>query len=320
MNFYDILGVSQTATQDEIKAAFRAKAMQYHPDRNPNNSEAEAKFKEVNAAYEVLSDPDKRIKYDQARYRTPMPRNFVSPEDMFADLFGGFVTKVRHATNPRYKTTISLTLAETLKEQEKAIWINLRTKCNKCFGTAVGKGERCVGCNGAGCQICGGLGVRYPACDKCNGVGFSEEAKEVKINIPKGIFANTQLQTSTQYGMVLVGINVEYPENIKMGANGRLVMDVAVPYHIAVLGGIHSIQSIEGDKIKVKFPALSNNNQLIKIKGKGLYGGPNANERGDLFLATHVEIPNNITEQHKTIIEQLANLYNREESNNESTI
>lgn len=321
MNFYEVLGLDKSATQDEIKAAFRAKAFQYHPDRNQNNPEAEIKFKDINQAYEVLGDPEKRSKYDnQSRVRRSMPGNFVSPEDMFADLFGGFVTNVKRTVTPRYSTNIKLTLAETLQDQEKNILINVRNKCDKCLGTAVGKSERCNKCNGNGCHLCNGLGIKYPPCDKCNGIGFSETPKEIKITIPKGLFSNTQLQTNTPHGTVVINIIVEQPENIKFGANGRVIMDVSIPYHVAVLGGVYQIQMIEGDNIKVKFPQLKNNNQLIKIKGKGLYAGPNASERGDLYLSPTVQIPENITEEHKTIIEQLANLYNREESNNESTI
>lgn len=323
MNFYEVLGIKQEASQEEIKTAFRTNALKYHPDRNPNNPEAEAKFKEISAAYEVLGDSEKRTKYDQSiMHRPRRQRNFVSPEDMFADLFGGFTvnTNFRHVNIPRFKTNITLTLAETLQEQEKKIHINLKNKCNKCYGTAVGKGERCVSCNGAGCQACNGLGVRYPACEKCNGIGFSDEVKEVKINIPKGLFTNTQLQSNTPYGAVTVNITIEYPENVKLGAHGRLIMNVAIPYHIAVLGGIYPITMIEGDKIKVKFPPIKNTIQLVKIKGKGVYAGPSSSERGDLFLSPYVDIPENISNEYKTIVEQLANLYTREVPNNESTI
>jgi DnaJ-class molecular chaperone len=162
--------------------------------------------------------------------------------------------------------------------------------------------------------------VRYPVCEKCKGKGFLEDIREVKINIPKGLISNTQIQANTTYGSVAVNITVEYPENVKLGAEGRLIMNVAVPYHVAVLGGSHTITTIEGDQIKVKFPPIKNNSQLVKIKGKGIYVGPNSNERGDLFLSPYVDIPNTISEEYKTIVGQLATLYSREVSNNESTI
>lgn len=321
MNFYETLDVPMDATQETIKTAFRSKALKYHPDRNPNNPEAETKFKEINAAYETLGDAEKRAIYDQKLQRKDR-RVFVTPEDMFADLFGNFSmhTNVRQVNIPRFKTNVSLTLAETLQEQEKKINVSLKNKCNKCYGTAVDKGERCASCNGTGCQACGGMGVRYPACEKCKGKGFLEDIREVKINIPKGLISNTQIQANTTYGSVAVNITVEYPENVKLGAEGRLIMNVAVPYHVAVLGGSHTITTIEGDQIKVKFPPIKNNSQLVKIKGKGIYVGPNSNERGDLFLSPYVDIPNTISEEYKTIVGQLATLYSREVSNNEPTI
>ena len=321
MNFYDVLGVKKTATPEEIKAAFRAKALQYHPDRNPNNPEAETKFKEVNSAYEVLGDQQQRLRYDQQQDRLngiPRQDTFVPPDVMFNDLFGGFAT-IRQQVFHRHRANVSLTLKETLTEQERTIPIILRTKCGKCHGLAVGKGGRCTVCTGNGCEACGGTGVKYDSCDACKGTGATEDIKQVKINIPKGIFANTQLQSNTPYGPVLTTISVSYPDNVKLGAGGRLVMSVGIPYHIAVLGGVHGVESVEGGKINVKFPPLKSITQMIKIKGKGIYPSPHSSDRGDLFLSPHVEIPENITEEHKTIVEQLAKLYSREDSNTEST-
>lgn len=315
MNFYDILGIKQTSSQEEVKAAFRAKALQYHPDRNPDNKQAEETFKKINAAYEVLNDPQKRSRYDQQQNQTNTfhRQGFTSPEEMFASLFGNFATAAPISI-PRHQTSITLTLAETLKSQEKTVLINIKNKCSKCLGTAIGKGERCKICQGNGCNVCGGIGVCYPRCDLCNGAGFSTEQKEVKIEIPKGLFSKTQLSVNTQYGAVLVNITIQYPENIKLGAGGRLIMQVPIPYHISILGGVHPVTMIEGGTVNVRFPPLTKNEQLIKIKGKGLYAGPNAQERGDLFLSTFIEIPENISEEYKTIVEQLANLYTREES------
>lgn len=316
MNLYETLGITQTATPEEIKAAFRTKALQYHPDRNPNNPDAEAKFKEINAAYEVLGDQDKRIAYDQSKLRASTHRNFVPIETMFKDFFGGFTVKAQQTIthHPHFKANITLTLAETLQTQAKDIVVTLIIKCIKCLGTAVGKGERCKACSGSPeCKTCNGLGVHFPMCDKCNGTGVVQEQKEVKVNIPRGLFSNTQLQLKIPQGTVLANITIQYPENIKLGANGRIIMDVSIPYHVAILGGTHPVDLIEGGKINVKFPPLKNQSQLIKIKEKGIYAGPYASERGDLFLSPHIAIPDNISKDHKTIIEQLANLYNKED-------
>lgn len=319
VNFYDLLGVNNNATQDEIKAAFRAKALQYHPDRNQNNPEAEAKFKQVNAAYETLGSTEKRQVYDQQQTRKrKASTNFVHPDIMFNDLFGS--TPIRQKEPIPHKASVTISLSETLAEHERFVHIAIKTKCSKCYGTAVGKGGRCTTCGGHGCNMCSGTGIRYAPCEQCKGAGLTEDFKEVKITIPKGIFSNTQLQSNTPYGPVVTSVSVNYPENIKLGAEGRLVMNVGIPYHVAVLGGTHKIGLIEGGEISVKFPPLKNEKQMIRIKGKGLYSSPIVNERGDLFVSTHIEFPENISEEHKTIVEQLANLYSREVSNNESTI
>ena len=319
VNFYDLLGVSSNSTQDEIKAAFRAKALQYHPDRNQNNSEAESKFKQVNAAYETLGSPEKRQIYDQQQARKrKASTNFVHPDVMFNDLFGNI--PIRQKELIPHKASITISLSETLAEQERSVQIAIKTKCSKCHGTAVGKGGRCTSCGGHGCNMCSGSGVRYACCEQCKGAGLTEEFKDVKITIPKGIFSSTQLQSNTPYGPVVTSVTVNYPDHIKLGAEGRLVMNVGIPYHVAVLGGTQKVDLIEGGKISVKFPPLKHSTQMIRIKGKGLYSSPIGNERGDLFLSAHIEFPENISEEHKTIVEQLANLYSREVSNNDSTI
>lgn len=321
MNFYEALGVNKTATPEEIKKAFRSKALQYHPDRNPNNPEAEAKFKEINSAYETLGDPEKRQVYDCQQEQVNIPKpNFISPEAMFNDLFSRFSAYAHQRVLPQHKAAVTILLAESLFEQERCVPITIRLKCSKCHGAAVGKGRRCGSCGGNGCDLCVGTGVRYATCEQCKGAGATEEIKEVKIIIPRGIFANTQLQSNTPYGPVVTAISVTCPENIKLGVGGRLVMSVGIPYHVAVLGGIRKIDLLEGGKVSVKFPPLKNTNQMIKIKGKGLYTSPYETERGDLFLSPYVEIPENISDEHKTILVQLANLYSREVSKNDSTI
>jgi len=316
MNPYNVLGVSENASQEEIKAAFRSMALKYHPDRNPNNPQAEAKFKEANAAYELIGTPEKRNAYTQQQQSVNFPNFDFNLENMFADLFGG----MQGGFNPRrqssvYKTSVRLTLKETLENKEHTFMLPIRKPCNACKGTAAAAGKpiRCNQCKGAGCMMCGGAGMVYQACNICAGKGFDETPTEVKIIIPKGIFANTQLQSKTKYGAVLTSIHVDYPDNIKLGANGRLIMDVYIPYHVAVLGGIYDIELFDGNSVSVKFPALKNNDQLIKIKGKGIYVSPNSDERGDLFLAPKILIPNTISDEHKTILEQLANLYFKEQ-------
>ena len=321
MNFYEVLGVDKTATSDDIKRAFRSLALQYHPDRNPNNPKAEAQFKELNNAYETLSDNQRRSSYDEITF----PKHGTNPEDIFSDLFGDF----HGAQNPfsgnmpgirMHKASVVIKLVETLSHQQHTLNVALRKPCKSCKGASVSGGaERCGECHGAGvvsaskglmCEACGGAGSIWRACAACKGAGMVETPQEVSINIPRGIINNCPLQVNSPFGPIVVSVVVEYPDNIKLGANGRLIKDIPVPYHVAVLGGTADVELIEKGTIKVKFPPLQHG-QLIKIKGKGLYAGPNIRERGDLFLKPYVEVPRaeELPEEHKTIIRQLAKLY-----------
>ena len=169
---------------------------------------------------------------------------------------------------------------------------------------------------GSMCPTCSGQGLIYKHCVACHGKGLTDIYKEIKIKIPKGIPANTKLQSNTPDGVILTVINVVYPENVKLGAGGRLVMNVPVPYHVAVLGGACPVEMIDGTSITVKFPPLQDG-QMIKVKGKGIYAGPTSEEKGDLFLSPRVAIPTNMSDEHKTIIEQLATLYSREVTSDE---
>ena len=332
MNFYEILGVQKNSTPEEIKKAYRAKALEYHPDRNPDNAEAERKFKEVNNAYEVLSDPKKRQSYD---FSLENPSGFqggappwMNPEDIFADLFGrangsnfnpfnpfqGFGR--RAAPRMQFNAQVNLSLAETLQAQEKVIKLLLKKPCESCHGTAVANTpERCDQCKGSGCVNCSQSGTVYKPCSSCSGSGTSQVEKEVRVNIPRGMFSNTQMQINIPEGILLVRIFVDYPENIKLGDNGRLIQEVFIPYHIAVLGGNVPLTTFEGTTIKVKIPPLAQG-QMIKIKNKGLYNGNVLNERSDLFLVPKIKLPDSISEKHKTILEELAKLYDQEENNN----
>lgn len=232
-DFYEILGVGREADADTIKKAYRKLAMQFHPDRNPGNAEAEEKFKEAAAAYEVLSDANKKAQYDRYGHDAFTGRGgagggFSSTEDIFShfgdifgDLFGGGQTRSRRSRNEprrgsdlRYVTEISL--KDVISGIEKEIEFDTEKNCDECKGTGAEKGSQpttCGTCGGNGqvvrqqgffamattCPTCQGRGtVVKNACKPCRGHGRVSEHRKIRLNIPAGVDTGTRLRVSTE--------------------------------------------------------------------------------------------------------------------------
>jgi len=233
-DYYDILGVQKSASADEIKHAFRTKAMQYHPDRNPGDQEAEKKFKEINEAYEVLKDEQKRAAYD--RYGKDAFQNGMGGSgpfgggfgfnaedlsDVFSNIFSDFMGGGR--TSGRYEARrgsdlsyqLSITLEEAFHGVEKEITIKTTEPCKTCngYGTADGKeAPVCETCKGTGkirrqqggffvfettCPTCHGEGhVIKDKCKDCNGLGIKRIQKTIKVKIPAGIEDNVRMRVT----------------------------------------------------------------------------------------------------------------------------
>lgn len=226
-DYYEVLGVSKSANQDEIKKAYRALAKKYHPDMNPGNAEAEAKFKEANEAYEILSDPDKKAKYDQFGHAAFDPSAGAGAGgfdfgggfggfdfgDIFSSMFGGGTSRASRANMPiegdDIETYITLTFEEALFGCKKEINFARVEACKDCSGTGAAKGskpETCPQCQGRGymtvtqqtifgrtqtqttCNRCRGTGkIVTNPCSECNGKGFVKVNKRLEVNIPAGL-------------------------------------------------------------------------------------------------------------------------------------
>jgi molecular chaperone DnaJ len=232
-DYYEILGVAKSASADDIKAAYRKLALKYHPDRNPNNKEAEEKFKEATGAYEVLSDTEKRQRYDQIGHDNfenmggaghgpggmDMDDIFEQFGDIFGDIFGGQDRrKAKKKTGPEPKRghdlskEVVISLKDAFLGTKEEISYHHFFTCETCQGNGVQKGtsvHKCAKCNGAGqiqfrqgffmysqtCGTCGGEGFTIPSpCLSCKGQSRKQQFDKFSINIPKGVFDGAELR------------------------------------------------------------------------------------------------------------------------------
>ena len=256
-DYYEVLGVAKTASDDELKKAYRKLAKQYHPDVNPGNAEAEAKFKEVNEAYEVLSDKDKRAKYDQFGHAGVDPSfgaggfgggfdmGDIDLGDIFGSFFGGGFGGSRRADpnapkrGASLRASITISFAEAMSGCEKELSLPRMETCDDCHGTGCAPGttaEVCPDCRGSGqvriqrgggsfaftstapCSKCRGTGkLIHQPCSSCRGAGQVRRQKRIKVRVPAGIYDG---QTISMRGQGSAGPNG--------GPAGDLLVNVAV--------------------------------------------------------------------------------------------
>lgn len=336
-NYYDVLGVDKNASPDEIKSAYRKLAKQYHPDIN-KGEDAAAKFKEINEAYEVLSDANKKANYDQyGSAEGPNPNDFFRGAggggrggfgfdfgDIFGNIFGGgFGRGQGEGFSPvagqDITTKINLTFEEAVKGIKKDITYTRTEECSECRGTGAKNGTEystCSECGGSGyvrynqdtifgritqsgaCKTCNGTGrVIKEKCSCCNGKGVKRGPYTLSITIPAGINDN-QVVTVRGYGdagarggpsgdlQIVVSV-AEHPLLKRDGYN--ILLDVPVPFTVAMLGGKVIIPSVEG-KLELNIPENTQSGTVLKLRGKGVKH-LNSNSMGDMLVTIKVELP-----------------------------
>ena len=343
-DYYEILGVTRTSTEVEIKRAYRTLAVQHHPDKNPNDPHAEEKFKEAAEAYAVLSDSQKRAAYDRFGHQGVgagaggFDPGFSNIEDIFdifgfGDMFGqraGNRTTVQRGSDLRYDLEISLEDAATGKDEK--LRIPRLEKCSECDGSGAEKGttaESCVTCGGSGqtrysqgffsvmrtCANCQGQGkvIKTP-CKKCRGAGRVEKEKTIEIKIPAGVETGSRLRVTGEgeagvnggpSGDLFIVLHVAANENFeRQGAN--LYSAVPVTFAQAALGAEVSVKTLDGEE-ELKIPAGTQTGTIFRIKGHGM---PNLGGRGkgDLFVAVTLVTPKTLTKEQRKLLEQLAEI------------
>lgn len=322
-NYYDILGVNKEANIEEIKRAYRKKAMQHHPDKGGD----EATFKQLQEAYDVLSSEEKRSNYD--RWGSSEPRNdFFNFEDFFG--MGSSFNRQRKA--PDIKLTVELTLSEIIFGTNKKVKFKRKGSCESCNGTGAEKLETCIGCNGTGqtvevmntvlghirrvtnCRRCGGAGkvIKLP-CTKCNATGSIDKEENVEISIPIGCVSGDVLSiqgAGNQQKDFITGdlhllIKESLPENVRRdGLN--LIIEKFISISDAVLGTKLRVEVVTGT-FDVEIPNGSEHGRILSIKNKGI---PDKNNlgRGDLLIRLNVIIPKIITHEQRSFFEELKKL------------
>jgi molecular chaperone DnaJ len=340
-DYYKLLGVERNASEAEIKKKYRSLAMKYHPDRNNDNpAAAEAKFKEIKEAYEVLSDAKKRAAYDQFGHAgvdgSMGGRGGFSAEsfsDVFGDVFGDIFGGGRRNGGPQrgsdIRYNLDLTLEEAVSGTEAKIRVPVMVACKECDSTGAKKGSSpiiCTTCHGHGqvrmqqgffsiqqtCPTCHGSGkqIKDP-CNVCRGAGRVEETKTLSAKIPAGVDTGDRIRLSGEgeagergapAGDLYVQIHVkEHKIFTRDGAN--LFCDVPISFATACLGDEISVPTLNG-KVMLKIPAETQTGKLFRLRGKGVKpvrGGP----VGDMICKVNIETPVNLTKEQRTLVQQL---------------
>ncbi|NUN11806.1 DnaJ domain-containing protein [Candidatus Micrarchaeota archaeon] len=336
-DYYEVLGVSKTASTDEIKKAYRKLAMEHHPDRN-KTSGSEEKFKEISEAYAVLSNEEKRKQYDERGHSAFNNEDAFRQADFsdFADLFKNMGFGFRgfndfyeeENLNLQYETRISL--KEAYEGVKKTIHIDRIIDCDYCNGTGAHNGEtkECTYCDGRGhatqtrrtpfgvfstmvnCAQCRGKGYEFDKqCKHCNGLGSNEKREDLVVEIPPGIEDKNALrlrskgsEKNNMTGDLYLIVRVSQEEGFERDGY-NLVGLKEISYPMAVLGGKTKFKNIDGKEIDVDIPSGTNDGDEIIIHNKGF---PYYNKHGDLIVKTKISIPKKLSKKQKELMEELA--------------
>lgn len=346
-DYYKILGITDEEKalkgaefEKVIKKKYREIAKKYHPDVNPNNKEAEEKFKDAAEAYSVLSDEKKRAEYD-----TPSMGGGGFAEDImdrfmrdfgFRSPFGGNpfseMNEQRTVKGGSIRLTVSVSLEDVLKGVKKKLRYSRLEPCDECGGTGKtdkSQEEKCPTCGGTGrifrreggiqmmmtCQNCGGSGnILKNPCPKCGGAGVANSTHDVEINIPKGVYDGMQLvvhgegnapnNMNGQYGDLFIIIKEKEDERFKRDGNDLYVnVDISIP--TAILGGTASVVTIDNKKLSIKIKPGSETGNISRFKGYGLPLFEGGGQRGDMYGIIKVKVPTEINNEERALIEQL---------------
>jgi molecular chaperone DnaJ len=341
-DFYELLGVSKSASADDLKKAYRKLAMQYHPDRNPGDQAAEQKFKDISEAYDVLKDDQKRAAYDRFGHaafeggRGGGAGDFgfaAGFADIFDEMFGEFMGGRRgqgaNARGNDLRYNLEITLEEAFKGKQTTVRVPTMAMCEACSGSGAETGSKpvsCPTCYGNGrvraqqgfftiertCPSCHGAGrVIENPCRKCGGQGRLRKEKTLSVSIPAGVEDGTRIR--------LAG---EGEAGLRGGAPGDLYIFLAVKPHrffqrdganihcrvpismpSAALGGAIEVPTIDGGRAKVNVPAGTQSGHQFRLRNRGM-SVLRSSSRGDMYVQVVVETPVHLTKRQQELLRE----------------
>ncbi|MBI65258.1 MAG: molecular chaperone DnaJ [Candidatus Marinimicrobia bacterium] len=338
-DYYEILGVSKTSSQNEIKKAYRKVAMKYHPDKNPDDKQAEEKFKEAAEAYSILSNEDKKSRYDQfghAGVNQSSSAGFSGGMDLndifsnfgdifggsgFGDFFGGSSGGFGGARNSRSQNDMKISIPLSLEEIFSGV--SKKIKIKRWEKSSTSSAAKCNNCDGRGevrhvqRSMLGQI-VNVQVCSHCNGVGYiggrDKNTATIKVKIPAGVSDGNYMT-----------LNGEGNQSIDGGSNGDLIIyfeekshelfirdgsdiyiECIINYCDAVLGNEIQVPTLSG-KVKLKIPPGIKNGQLLRLKNKGIKE-VNRHKVGNQYIRINIDIPTSISKIEKDVILKLREL------------
>ena len=341
-DYYKSLGVSRGADENELKRAYRKLAMKHHPDRNPNDKTAEKNFKDVNEAYEVLKDPEKRAAYDRFGHAAFEQGNSGGQaggfggftdifEEMFGDFGGGGNRRSGAATGKGsdLRFNMEVSLEEAFKGKQTEIRVPSAVQCASCNGSGAAGGSApatCGACNGhervraqqgfftveRTCPTCQGTGdvIKNP-CRECSGVGRVQKEKTLSVNIPAGVEDGTRIRLSGEGEAGLRGAPsgdlyiflATKKHRIFQRDGADIYCRVPIPMTKAALGGPIEVPCVDGTMARISIPAGTPTGHQFRLRGKGMTV-LRSKARGDTFIQAFVETPVNLSKNQKKLLKE----------------
>jgi molecular chaperone DnaJ len=341
-DYYEVLGVTRTSTEAEIKSAYRKLALQFHPDRNPNNPEAEEKFKECSEAYTVLADSEKRARYDRFGHAAvggaAGSSGFEGAVDLqdifgdifgFGDMFGGGRRRSRAQRGADLREDLTLQFEEAVFGVTKQVQLRRHEECETCEGSGVAPGKQpitCRACGGSGqmryqqgffsisrtCGTCNGAGkLIADPCNGCRGHGRVTRERTVTVKVPAGVEEGARILYSNEGEAGVFGgppgdlyVVLHVREHSFFEREGKdLYCTLPVSFSQAALGAEIQVPTLEGEQA-IKIPEGTQTGSRFKLKGKG---APvlNGHGRGDLFVDVKVQTPTKLNKRQRELLQEL---------------